>query len=143
MNHPTAHNQAGTLPASLSCIITTCQHCRQTAVCRPVPGRYGTRAYWYCVEQCYTKALNASERTVRAASAKPASPRPPAQGFCNCCGDLKPLRAVRLRTGWTSLQYCDGCYSDRLAEFDDVPTCDCGTRLRPSEYRTGRCGVCQ
>lgn len=62
-------HQAGTMPASSSCAIAICQHCRQSAVCRPMRGRHGTRTYWYCVERCYHKAQRAGETVVGAESA--------------------------------------------------------------------------
>lgn len=143
MTPSTTLTQAGTMPAASSCIIAICQHCRENAVCLPVRGRHGLRAYWYCVESCYPKAMRATERTVRVGEARHQPPPVQAQGLCNCCGDWQPLRPVRLRTGWTSLKYCDGCWSIRLVEFNDVPECQCGARLRPSEYRLGRCERCQ
>lgn len=129
------YTQAGTLPASPSCQIAVCQHCRQTEVCRPVSGRFGARAYWYCVEHCYPLAQRARERTAKVGAA--------AQALCDCCGNMDELRAVKLRSGWTSLKYCQHCYSDRLADYDDVPECKtCGLRLRPAEYAVGRCRSC-
>ncbi|MNF67789.1 hypothetical protein D3C84_496140 [compost metagenome] len=64
---------AALVPASLAqwppasyCITITCQHCRQYEVCQPVPGKQGLRAYWYCVNRCWSRARDAGETVVRA-----------------------------------------------------------------------------
>lgn len=53
-------------PPSSYCITTICQRCRQTEVCQPVRGRNGLRAYWYCVNRCWSQARDAGEKVVRA-----------------------------------------------------------------------------
>ncbi len=117
-----------------------CTKCKQTAVCLPVAGRHGRRAYPYCVETCWPLARAASETVVKV---EPAS-RPLMR--CSCCGEFGHVRPVILSGDrLTSLVFCErACWSDRLATLEQVPTCgQCGRYLQPNEYTNGKCGVCK
>ncbi len=116
-----------------------CTKCRQMAVCLPVIGRYGRRAYPYCVETCWPLARAASETVVKEETAR-ISMR------CSCCGEFGHVRPVILAGHrLTSLSFCEAtCWSDRLAKMELVPTCsDCGRYLQPNEYADRKCGVCK
>lgn len=116
-----------------------CTKCRQMAVCLPVTGRHGRRAYPYCVETCWPLARAASETVVKEETAR-ISMR------CSCCGEFGHVRSVILAGHrLTSLSFCEAtCWSDRLADMELVPTCsDCGRYLQPNEYADRKCGVCK
>ena len=118
-----------------------CTKCRQMAVCLPVTGRHGRRAYPYCVETCWPLARAASETVVKTV---PANARPSMR--CSCCGEFGHVRPVILvGNRLTSLFFCEAtCWSDRLATLDMVPTCtQCGRYLQPNEYVNSKCGVCK
>lgn len=117
-----------------------CTKCKQTAVCLPVAGRHGRRAYPYCVETCWPLARAASETVVKVEQAR----RPLMR--CSCCGEFGHVRPVILSGDrLTSLVFCErACWSDRLATLEQVPTCgQCGRYLQPNEYVNGKCGVCK
>lgn len=132
---------ANTLSAAQMVTLEPCTKCKQNAVCLPVAGRHGRRAYPYCVERCWPLARAASESLVKLA---PASARPSMR--CSCCGEFGHVRPVILSGNrMTSLFFCEAtCWSDRLAAMDLVPTCThCGRYLQPHEYVNGKCGVCR
>ncbi|EOG6957465.1 hypothetical protein ACLH4K_000537 [Aeromonas salmonicida] len=106
----------------------------------PVTGRHGRRAYPYCVETCWPLARAASEAVVKVEQAS----RPLMR--CSCCGEFGHVRPVILSgRRLTSLVFCErACWSDRLANMEQVPTCgQCGRYLQPHEYVNGKCGVCK
>lgn len=117
-----------------------CTKCKITAVCMPVTGKHGRRAYPYCVERCWPLARAASETLVKAA---PAARRPSMR--CSCCGEFGHARPVILNQRITGLYFCEAnCWSERLATLDRVPACrHCDKYLQPHEYTNQKCGVCQ